>query len=322
MQARPPPLLRVGIVPMPAFTMLALAGFVDTLRLAADEGDRSRPLAIRWTVLSEGRAPVRASNGIVVRTDAAFGDPGAFDYVVVVGGTLHGGAHETAGLASFLHSAADHGVPLVGLCTGSLTLARVGLMDGHVACVNWFHHDDYRAEFPRHAVVSDRLFVDDGARITCAGGISVVDVATHLIERHLGTGAGDKGRRIMIEEVARDGTAPQPSPPGIVLPPDADVRVRRALLCIDRRLTEPLSLAMLARAAHSTPRTLTRLFGATLGTTPAGMVRRLRLERAQRLLDSGTLTLAQVAAECGFSDAPHFARRYRQAYGRSPRQSR
>ena len=304
---------------MPDFTMLAFAGFVDTLRLAADEGDRSRPIRIVWSVLSENGGPVRASNGVTVRANGDLRDPARFDYIVVVGGTLHGGPHETAQLVAFLRDADTARLPLVGLCTGSLTLARAGLMDGHVACVNWFHHDDYAAEFPRHGLVSDRLFIDDGQRITCAGGVSVVDVASYLIERHLGAGSADKGRRIILEEAARSGSAPQPGPREIALPPGTDARIRRAVLLMERRLCDPLTLADLSEAARASERTLARLFVAQLGETPMRLLRRLRLDRAQRLIGEGALTLTRVAAECGFADASHLARAYRAAFGRTPR---
>ena len=304
---------------MPDFTMIAFAGFVDTLRLAADEGDRSRQVRIAWSVLSEDGGPVRASNGVTVRANGDLGDPARFDYIVVVGGTLHEGPRETARLIAFLRAADAVRLPLVGLCTGSLTLARAGLMDGHVACVNWFHHDDYAAEFPRHRLVSDRLFVDDGRRITCAGGVSVVDVASYLIERHLGPGAADKGRRIILEEAARAGSAPQPGPREIALPQGTDARIRRAVLLMERRLCDPLTLADLAEAARASERTLARLFVAQLGETPMRMLRRLRLDRAQRLIGEGGLTLTRIAAECGFADASHLARAHRATFGRTPR---
>jgi len=38
------PRLRVGFVLTPRFTLTAFAGFIDALRLAADEGDRSRQI--------------------------------------------------------------------------------------------------------------------------------------------------------------------------------------------------------------------------------------------------------------------------------------
>src|SRR5256884_6396681 len=44
--ARPP--LRVGVILAHHFTLSAFAVFIDHLRLAADEGDRSRPLHVQW----------------------------------------------------------------------------------------------------------------------------------------------------------------------------------------------------------------------------------------------------------------------------------
>jgi len=40
----PEPRLRVGFLLARRFTLCAFANFVDVLRLAADEGDRSRPI--------------------------------------------------------------------------------------------------------------------------------------------------------------------------------------------------------------------------------------------------------------------------------------
>lgn len=47
--------LRVAFVLLPNFTLLPFAGFMDVLRLAADEGDRSRQIACRWVVTSVDR---------------------------------------------------------------------------------------------------------------------------------------------------------------------------------------------------------------------------------------------------------------------------
>ncbi len=54
------PCLRIGVLPLPNFTMIAFAGLIDTLRLAADEGDRSRPKACSWTIIVPQLRPVRA----------------------------------------------------------------------------------------------------------------------------------------------------------------------------------------------------------------------------------------------------------------------
>src|SRR5437867_11468033 len=119
--------LRIGFLLTPRFTLTAFAGFVDALRLAADEGDRSRPLLARWAVLDATDGPVVSSCGATVTPDAPLQSPPHYDYVVVVGGLLHGGQRVPARLTAFLREAAAAGGKLVGLCPGSFVLARAGL---------------------------------------------------------------------------------------------------------------------------------------------------------------------------------------------------
>jgi transcriptional regulator GlxA family with amidase domain len=61
---------------------------VDVLRLAADEGDRSRPIACAWHVMDSSKRPIQSSCGLTVDPTSALLDPQDLDYVVVVGGLL------------------------------------------------------------------------------------------------------------------------------------------------------------------------------------------------------------------------------------------
>ena len=123
--------LRVAFVLAPRFTLTAFAGFVDALRLAADEGARSRQLECQWTVLGNPDCPIASSSGVEVRPWEEMEAPERFNYIVIVGGLLHGGQKVPAKILSFLREAADAGVNLVGLCTGTFILARAGLLAGH-----------------------------------------------------------------------------------------------------------------------------------------------------------------------------------------------
>ena len=80
--------LRIGFILSPKFTLLAFSAFVDTLRLAADEGDRSRPIDCSWTVLSHDMQPIQASCGVEIHPTTQLSDPLAIDFLVVVGGLL------------------------------------------------------------------------------------------------------------------------------------------------------------------------------------------------------------------------------------------
>ncbi len=58
--------LSVGFILSRKFTLCAFANFVDVLRLAADEGDRSRPRLCNWRVLADSMDAVMASSGRTV----------------------------------------------------------------------------------------------------------------------------------------------------------------------------------------------------------------------------------------------------------------
>ena len=319
---RPPAFLSVGFVLMPQFTMLALAGFVDTLRLAADEGDRSRQIDCRWVTMTSDGAAVRASNGVRVYPDGGLADPTGFDYLVVVGGVLHGEAELPDGLQDYLKEAAARHVPLVGICTGGFILARAGLMGGRKCCVSWFHKTDLEIERPELEVIADQLFVIDHDRITCAGGTSVIHLASHLVEKHVGQGRSQKGLRVMLEDRVRLASSPQPLPTIPGLHDVRDARVRRAMLLIERQLMLPQPVSAIARVVGTSSRHLNRLFLAELGATPTAFRETLRLARAHELIIGTELSITDIAFRCGFADAAHFTRRFKRRYGSTPLQAR
>ena len=211
-------------------------------------------------------------------------------------------------------------MPLIGVCTGSFILARLGLMDGYRCCVSWFHANDFRAEFPEHALTSNEIFITDRNRITCAGGTGVIHLAAHLIERHVSRPEAQKALRIMLENAALPSRAVQPQPTfaGSI----DNVWIRKALLLMERNVSTPLSIDAIARELHLSVRQLERLFQAEVGSTPADFSVRLRLRHAHDLLLATRRPVAEVALESGFADCSHFSRRFRGQYGRTPTQIR
>jgi len=314
------PALTAGLVLADQFTLAPFALFVDHLRLAADESDRSRPIRCVWHVMAPTEAPARASCGVAVAPTAKLLDPHTLDYIVVVGGLLHTGRGVDAATQAYLRDAAAAGTTLIGLCTGSFVLARCGLMAGRTVCVSWLHHADFGREFPGHPVVADRLYLVDGDRITCAGGAGAADLATYLVERHLGHAAAQKSRQVMQLDEARSGDMAQPHPPvgGDV----ADIRVRRALLLMEQNLSRPLPIAQIALRLELSARQLERRFHAALGQQPAAIYRALRLRYARWLLDTTNRSVTDIALEAGFSDCAHFSRQFKALHGVAPTRAR
>lgn len=312
----PTPSIRVGFLLLPRFTLTAFAGFVDALRLAADEGDRSHPLRCAWSVLGKKGTLIESSCGVMIVTSENFADPKDFEYIVVVGGLLHGGQRTPRRMLAFLRRAAAAGVKLVGLCTGSFVLARAGLLDGHLACISWFHREDFLREFPKCKVVSNQMYVVDRNRLTCAGGTSVVHLAAHIIERGVNRASAVKALRIMIER--------QPLPPRTLQPEHVlseggrDSIVRKAMLLLEQNLAVPLRIASLAKTLQIGRRQLERRFHRDIGLTPSGYRQRLRVERSRWLLQHTDLQVGEIALECGFQSSAHFGRVIRRNFACTP----
>ena len=311
--------LSVGIVPLQNFTLTTFAGFIDMLRLAADEGDRSRPNACAWTVLGSGRDPIRSSCGIEVQPQQPFGAPDRFNIIVVAGGLLPPPENRmlTDPARAFLRAAHHAGIALVGICTGSLALVEAGLLQsGARCCVSWYHYPDLLERFPDVTPVADRLWVRDGPITTCAGGLAAVDLAATLIQEYLGGAAAQKSLHIMLAEGPRSGSATQPQPPNML--PVRDQRVRRAMLLMEQNLSSPLNAGQLAGEVAVSKRQLERLFRRDLGVSMQQFGRDMRLSYAVWLMTHASGHISDIAAQCGFADAAHFSRTFRAAFGDSP----
>lgn len=308
--------LSVAFILAHRFTLSAFAGVVDVLRLAADEGDRSRPRDCRWQVLSPTMEPIRASCGVPVYPDARPEDPRAFDYVVVVGGLLHELERLDRRHVAFLRAASAAGVPLVGVCTGAFALHAAGLMNGYRCCVSWFHRVDFLERFEGLEPVADQIFVEDRDRLTCAGGASAMHLAAHLVARHVGRATAEKALAILIVDETFPPDQPQPARTGP--PPTSDPLVRRALNVLADHADERLSVDDLAARLGVGRRQLERRFAATLGEGPMAAARRQKLADVKHKLATTDKSVAAIAAATGYSDAAHLTRTFRAAEGETP----
>jgi len=308
--------LRVGFLLAQNFTLSAFANFVDVLRLAADEADRSRPILCDWVVLSDRMNPVRSSCGVRVTPDTSLRRAEGYDYLVVVGGVMSDEAAFSAAERAFLTARARAGAPVVGLCTGVFILHELGLLDGYRCCVSWFHHQDFVDRFATAEPVSDQIFVVDRNRLTCSGGHAAAHLAAFLVERHVGQSAAIKSLNIMMIEEALRGEEAQPTQH--MAQKATDELVKRAILRMQHNVEFPLTVAALAAQLGIGRRTLDRRFLCDLGRTPSKIYLDLRLDKALARLQKTTDTVTEIGLATGFCDGTHLARVLKAQRGITP----
>lgn len=316
--------LRFGFILCRSFTLSAFSLFVDTLRLAGDQLDRSRRVNADWEVVSSTGRFVKSSCGISVVPTVGLVEPDQFDMMVVVGGLL---SDETAcdhSTLKYIQLAARKRIPLIGLCTGSFVLADAGLLGRHESCVSWLHYDAFRNRYPNLKVRPDRLFNFDGLFGSCAGGASAADFAASIVRSKLGRDAQQNALDILQISKPRDNWDSQTRVP--IRPPIADgeeksgldARVNATLLLMEQRLADPLEIEELASAVGLSRRQLERLYLRDLRMSPAEAYCSLRLRRAKQLVISTSRPFIDIAVDVGFTSASHMARSFRRVYGHSP----
>lgn len=309
--------LRIAFILQNKFTLAAFSGFIDALRLAADDAAKSRQIRVGWEVHSLAGGAVHASCGVAIATLPLPRDPAGFDYVAVCGGNSFDDDRPAPLLMNFIRSAHSQGVGLLGICTGSFALARAGLVDSRRYCIHWNVLEAFKSRFPRAQISLDRIFADEGDVITCAGSTAAIDLALYLIVRHCGRERAQQVMRHMMLTSMRPASVPQAH--FFQMPPDGtDSRVRKALYFMEQQLDQPPNGPAIARYCAISSRQLERLFRANLGQTIGQTFRNMRLNYGRYLLSGGSLTVMEIANITGFADTAHFSREFRRAFGDTP----
>ena len=312
------PDLNIGLLLWPEFPILSLAGLADALRHAADLGDNSQKLRCAWTIMANNPgSPVHSSAGIEVQPDSTYRDPAQFDYIAVIGGLIRSLDKAPIESRAYLRRAHAAKVPLIGICTGSFVLAQEGLLDGRRACLHPYHLAEFKDRFPKVQAEGNLDFIDDGDILTCAGGISIITLASELVRRHCGPDRATKTIHQMSVPNKAD-AVPVAVSQALGYTRVADPRLRRAVFLVEQSLVRPISPQWLADQVHVSRRQLARLFQAEFGQAPAEFVRTTRLRYGRWLLQNSAESVTEIALRIGFADCAHFIRQFSREFGMTP----
>ncbi len=306
----------LGLLLIDGFALMSYASVVEPYRAANVLAGRE---LYRWTHVSVGGWPCRASNGATILADQGVGQPLGCDMLFVFAGGDPAGFSDPATFA-WLRQVARTGAIVVGVSAGPFLLARAGLLDGYRATIHWDHRDVFAEAFPM-LTLEPGLYVIDRRRVTCAGGMAGMDLTVELIERQHGHALAAQVGDWFIQSEPRAANRPQRQSLraryGL-----ANDSVLKVLAAMEASVEEPVSRPSLARIAGVSLRQLERLFATHLGETINARYLRIRLEQARQLLRTTGLTTTGAGLACGFKSSSHFSRAYRTLYGRSPSEER
>ena len=166
----------IAVVLYPGLTALDLVGPLQVLteleRFASQ---------YRTVVVGAHTEPMATDLPLQLVADRTFAEVPYPDVLVVPGGRIGTiRAMSDAGVRAYVHAAADSADVVGSVCTGSLILGAVGLLQGRQATTNWFFAGVLA---PLGATYHRQRWVEDGRFLTAVGGAAGINAMLHMLAR-------------------------------------------------------------------------------------------------------------------------------------------
>jgi transcriptional regulator GlxA family with amidase domain len=193
----------IAIVLFDRVEVLDFAGPFEVFSVCGAHGEHKGTFNV-YTVAE--RAPVTARGGLNVEPDYLLENCPTPDIFLIPGGGGYTASGVPFGSRKEMHNPVllewikkhNKSAELVlSVCTGSLILAKAGLLDGLSATTHWKAIDQLREVAPRTTIVDDQRWVDNGRVIASAGVSAGIDMSLHVLEKMLGKAVADETARYM-----------------------------------------------------------------------------------------------------------------------------
>ena len=166
-----------------------------------DELNDHRLFAV--TTVAETTGPIRARNGLRVLPHHDFATAPAADLLVITGGFGTRRLLERPEILAWVRERSRAAEITASVCTGSLVLARAGVLEGCAVTTHHQRHDLLRELAPAATVHEDRRFLVNPATATrgviaTSAGISAgIDLSLHLVALLHGASVAEQTARYM-----------------------------------------------------------------------------------------------------------------------------
>lgn len=306
------PAARVTFLVVPRFNMASLITMIEPLRVANYLAEH--PL-YDWEILSPDGGEIPASNGLTMTTTPV-SDRNRRGELVFILASWGAEDYHNRDLLAWLRRQSREGASLCSVELGCYLLARAGLFPGSRLATHWSWAPGFQEQFPEVPLV-EQIYTADGPILTCAGGLTGVDLILKLIADAQGDVMAGEVADQMLYHPIRPATAPQRRPPGQGTETLAPI-LQRAIALIEENILEPLRVPDLAMELGISQRQLERLFHKGIGCSVVQFGTLLRLQHARVLLISTKLTVREIATATGFNTLSHFAYAFRKCFDRRP----
>lgn len=310
------PSFKIGLLLYPGCMPAGLFAAADLFRAANLRGGKHR-VEIEWVSLQRGAVTCAHGMRLSAEGELATADCDA----LLVPGFWAESAEQLRAVLSHNQPVVDalralsKRVSLWSYCTGVALVALAGRLKGESATATWWmagwleqHVADVDWQWQQACVTNRRT-------ATASGMHGYLPIACEQIERVVSAEAW--------RDIARLAVLPRPQPAASVfqslaLINQSDPLLRRLYRAVERSPAAETTLARLAPALATSPRSLARKVKAATGQTVGAHVRLIKLNQAGERMLHTRQSIAHISDALGFADESSFRRMFKQVTGRTP----
>ena len=130
---------------------------------------------------------IKPRNGLSVNPDYALSDCPMPDVLIVPGGYGTRQVLEKRDIIEWIQLVSKEAELVLSVCTGSLVLAKAGILEGLQATTHHQVLDTLASLAPNTKIINDKRYVDNGSIVTAAGISAGIDMCFYIIEKLLGS---------------------------------------------------------------------------------------------------------------------------------------
>ncbi len=308
----------IGIVLYPGVQMSAALGIADLFNVAIRLTD---PHLFALNGLGVCHVRAHEDGAAVEVIETAVQDEPIGDHkfsVLILPPSLDApiNAKEAAPVARWLADRHAEGSVLASVCSGAFLLGETGLLTGRTVTTHWMYADHFRSRFSDTAVDTDRLIIDGGDIISAGGLMAWTDLGLKLVARFLGPAVMAQTARVMLldppgrEQRNYSGFVPRLT--------HGDSSILKAQHFLQANEGRAVRLDALVEVAGLEERTFLRRFQKATGLTATDYAQRLRIAKAQELLQFSQDSVEKISWAVGYADPGAFRKIFIRIVGLSP----
>lgn len=322
--------MRIAILALEGSVLSAIAGMADLFWIANKALAASPAHAIRFPnkpfetlIVSSDGAPVWDTEGRLIHIDSSFQAAGQPD-VVIAPGMLLGPDLQPLNIDNIRLAAAwfkklhENGAVIAATGTGAIILGEAGLLNGRSYTTTWWVSHMLKERYPEAIPVRGKTLEEDSGILTTGGCFSWISLALSVIEKGAGTEVATLASEMSLADNHHLRQYLSTSPGSINSGSAFLLRAQEII-----RFQNPsIKAAELAVALNTTERTLQRRLKVLSQETPKEFITRVRIESACNMLISTSVSIQQIARNCGYSEDTAFRKAFNQIMEMSPAQYR